>query len=576
MISESKFFKKINWLEASVKILGILSILSLSMNVFIHFFPLDLKLGHDEAEHLRVIFGFDKGLFPFKNYLENHPILPHIVAYYIKNLFEIQSVISLYYLLKFIVFLHFFGCVLLIGRFLNVFREDLGIEIPVSWAILVALGFLSVWDLGKDWIWGLSSIWMIRPDWPANFYVLLAFYLHFKTLKKVEEDPFKGKFVAFLSGASLALSVIILPKFVFLGVPYVLSFVAMSASSVSVWREKLRSHINKYIYAHLWILMGFLAIFIPGIAFELNFLNVSLLDYFNYVYQLNVLKHVLMINIGDDYNPWNILRSIMGVALLPFSILFAFYFGLLSYLSRYKPGSLELGALMMCGFILAFNMLIPAFANGLIFPWYFTYSIVSLIALIVLFTNRIYKLRSPVIKLLIGILICFQVVKKFGEAAHNFKESPQAVCLMNLDSSCFGHLLHEPEFPENVVYFSIFLDKVPVKARLANYYSLGPNLFRLWVDGAALKLGPDPETNFKKIFELDPPTAVVADDFDDFRNLIGRISHVQKINLNWLNEVVRRNYICHTKNSQRLLLLASKTSQFAELGWVPCLPSTLK
>jgi hypothetical protein len=98
---------------------------------------------------------------------------------------------------------------------------------------------------------------------------------------------------------------------------------------------------------------------------------------------------------------------------------------------------------------------------------------------------------------------------------------------------------------------------------------LGPDT-GMWKDNYELGLSPEPKTHWKKLFQEDPPDAILVSSLRHLRHRAAFISAAQDVDIDWMFNEITKNYQCLIKRSFRLFVNNKHLERFKTQEWASC------
>jgi hypothetical protein len=326
---------------------------------------------------------------------------------------------------------------------------------------------------------------------------------------------------------------------------------------------------------------------------ELAATGATLKDYWAANITLNSQKHP--IQLAQDLSPANMLRAISGLSFVAALVATVLGFVLTGQAKR-KGQWMRYGAFAFAGIQLVFSMCLPAFSNGLTWAHYFMPALLALLLVLVLMTDVVAV-----------ALFAARLLPRWqgGQLATWALRWTPALCLMltlqgvllnrSMDARLRWDALQShlrelqafygssssrgvPDFvlPDNLTYLTFLPERKPVRAQAWGYFFMLVRDKRLWQDGHALGLGPDPKTYWRTLYASQPPDALLVRDARELREYIRIAGRMQDVDLVWLDAAVRRDYACMTRPGAALQVRHALVEPFRSLGFKPCGPNLEK
>jgi hypothetical protein len=565
--------------RSGLTLLGVLAIGVLLFNIWIAFSDFGLFLAHDEAEHLHVVFALERGEIPYRDFIENHPLLVHLGLLWLKNRMGLREVIEIYTWARWIIALHFAGSVLLLTWCIALFVDRERSFIRAGCGVAIALSLSGIWDQSSEWHWGLGILWQLRPDWICMFYALLSVVLHARWL---QQKRGKGSLTLLVAGGAGGLATAILAKSIYLFLPYALTLMALGIELARRDARNAWALIRSLAGANLLYLVVGVATFAGLLAFELNASGASLQEYWRANFVLNATKHIPLVS--DDFNAANVIRRMLGVNLTGALVIAAFAFFRL--VGQARSDSLKsYGVIVFCVVTVVVNAMLPAFSNGVTWPHYF---IPTLLAAVILFADFLRCLErwvekapvaiAPAISrraallvfggMLISLVGCFYAAWEMADGARHREKIRQA----SNGGVSPASLLPDRLLPADLNYLVFEPQSKPVKARAWGYYFMLSPDRHFWIDNHRLGLGPDPAGHWRAQFSETAPDVVMLQDYDDFLRRRFVLSRQQSVQIDWLWSVIEKNYVCMVRGPIKVQVSYLLTARFDMAGWRRCSP----
>jgi hypothetical protein len=541
-------------------------------------------LSHDEAEHLNVVFALGRGETPYRDFIENHPVLPHVLLAGLARGLGLADSVAVYSLGKVAVLTHFLACLALLFSWVNGHRRELQLQLAPLMSFSIVASLLGVWRVTAELSGVFGSLWELRPDWVCHFWTLLALHLAIKALR----SPSKGQ--AYLLSASAGLCAgfasALMAKSVFLLIPAGLALLLTAAR----WAREHPGEGERLLRAMqlaLCFMLTASVMFLAGVAFELASTGATLQEYWAANIDLNALKHP--VQWAQDLTPANVLRGLSGLSFLV-ALLFAVLGFILTGHAWRKGLWLRYGVFAFAGMQLLFSMCLPAFSNGLSWPQYF---MPALLVMLLVFSLMLDAIAASLFAL--RLWPAWQP-GRLGEFA--LRWAPAAwltVLLLSLlaDRSVEARLrwddlqahdrqtallfgrgelrgLPEQLLPDDLSYLTFSPERKPPRARAWGYYFMLVRDKRFWQDTYALGLGPDPKTHWRRLYLREPPDAVLVSDLRELREIIRTAARMQGVDLIWLDAAVRQDYVCLSRPGVAVHVRHALLERFVGLGFKPC------
>ncbi|RZL31871.1 MAG: hypothetical protein EOP35_21135 [Rubrivivax sp.] len=343
----------------------------------------EIHPSHDEAEHLHVVFALERGERPYRDFIENHPLLPHVLLSGLSRGLGLSSGSDLYLLAKVAVLAHFLGCLLLLFSWLSRYRDELGLQLsPVLTFPLVA-ALLGVWQSSAELTGRFAFLWEVRPDWICHFWTLAALLLAVESLRSRSTAPARA--LSVLGGLCAGFALALMAKSVLLLLPAALALMLTAVRWGRVHPDGVRLLLRALGLAGCFLLAAVVA-FTVGVGGELAAAGATFDEYWTANISLNAQKH--LVQLTEDLAPANVLRGISGLGFPAAVIATVLGFALTGH-ARRKESWLRYGVFAFAGIQLLFSMFLPAFSNGLSWPQYFMPALLVMLLVFVLMLDAL-------------------------------------------------------------------------------------------------------------------------------------------------------------------------------------------
>lgn len=574
-------------------LLGTVALVILLLSAWPAFFYTGFVMGYDEAEHLTALFSLERGEVPYRDFLENHPLLFHIALRLLKNLFQLSSGIETYWLGKSLVFAHFALCILtLVWLSARVFRRE---NRPTKgWALAAIALVMPDWWLRSLWT---ISIWELRPDWLCFAYALIAIVIHYDWHARLmdQRHPRQRTRPMLIAGAAAGLSTAILFKSIYLFLPYALSLVFVTIDRHIYIANRLRQCLRQVLTANIICLVSGTFFFSIFVFFELTATGVTFTEYWAANVSLNAFKHIVDNPIlTSDLSPINVAKEMLGMGFFSFILILigpSLRFAMLA-----RNGLTEEYFLIYFIFLtVVLNLSLPAFSNGLSWPHYLIPTVIVTILFLIIVLQRLFQVfaySGPVAKrmLVARFLVLFMVVAlilsvfaiRFTTAiiSNANLSAPDRIASQDATMAFATQFVTENDLPKNATYLSFIPTVKPVEAKAWGYYYMLYADKRFWLDNYRLGLGPDPRIYWALLFKSAPPDFVDLKGHHDFTAKEIVVRRSQGVEIGWLWPVVTSDYICLSKQAlmQDIMRLYVREKWVGELkakGWTACGPEEI-
>lgn len=552
----------------------------------------DYRLSHDEAEHLHVVYALERGERPYIDFLENHPVLPHLGLMVAAQSLNLAEPAQVYQFARTVIAVHFLGTLAILWLMTCRWRRTSATD-PMGLALFATVIWLSgIWAQSTEWTWGHRSLWHLRPDWICLFYAILGTYLHYRSFDELLTHNRRLNLLLLAAGAvCVGLSTAILAKSILVFIPYVLTIVVVA----SLWPERSRAQVSNHrrpiLVGNVLFVGTALLVSAVLVTLEIRGSGTTLAAYVASNFELNSFKHIPLN--AHDFNPLNILRSLSGLS-------FPALVGTLAWLIHRFALSIRqddmrlAGGLLLIWFAVAINIVFPAYGNGLAWPWYFIPSLLALwVALYLIghdalqllaltfrrggYFERISSPRSPLryiaitaLMLIAAIEIAVHALATLDRARATSQARRDTAILLGTQLPAF---LLETRLPSDLTYFVFEPQQKPANARAWGYFHMLSHDAMWWVDNHRFGFGPDPEDYWRTLYGSQPPDVIALTGVNDFISRRTRIGAAQGIELSWLWGEVKKSYTCVTDGLIRLQVRNTLLGRFSSGTWRTCPPS---
>ena len=245
-------------------------------------------------------------------------------------------------------------------------------------------------------------------------------------------------------------------------------------------------------------------------------------------------------------------------------------------LTKKSPLNQTFGRLIIITlFVLITNIAMTAFGNGLSWPHYFIPCVFSAMLIYLILTHDLFlKAKSFMIKSSNYVLYAF-IFACLLFLSIPLKQIIWAYpSITNLKANLTDPLisgqpdyLNEAIMPPNLIYFSPKPTEMPILAKQAGYYFMLVIDGKIWQDCYTLGLGPKPETHIKDLFAVNPPDILAFQGPIKLYEYIVNANHLQKINLDWLLDSVKENYVLMAYKIRQFYVRKDLVGYLQSLGW---------
>lgn len=543
-----------------------------------------LELAHDEAQHLHILFAIARGEVPYRDFVENHPALLHVLLLGLKVLFNLAEQNEVLTLGRLLVAAHFAGTVAIACWAIGYCMPSSRPRINLALAVCVALAITNIWaQTAPHGAWTMVTVWYLRPDWLSYFYAASAVALHFRWLSaaaRAERRVSSVDFLQLVVGATCAgLAMALLGKASYLFIPYIftLILVGMQILQSGEYRAYL-SRLRYLIVGNAAFAALALIAFAGFVAVELAVTEASPREYWLANYALNSIKH--MTPAAADYNPFNMLRSMYGLSGVEAAVLLLVSAAMAHAMAR-APLSRHSGMVLFSLMLIVCNMALPAFTNGLTWPWYFMPSLLAWVLLVgaalyagtdeALLARAACSARTRAVLAAAFLWIFVSLIGKFETAREALDEVRHLVSVRSAAGLTERDLTStDKHLPRDIRYLTFSPTKKPVSAPAWGYFfMLSPDM-DLWRDNFKLGIGPDPATHWRRLFQSDPPDVIALSGISDFEHRVIMLRSMQQVEIGWLRAEIEAGYTCLARLNIVVQVRSDLAEPFALRGWRPC------
>ena len=541
-----------------------------------------LELAHDEAQHLHILFAIARGEVPYRDFVENHPALLHVLLLGLKVLFNLASESEVLTLGRLLVAAHFAGSIAIACWAIDYCMPSSRPRIHVALAVCVALAMTNIWaHTAPAGAWRMVMLWQLRPDWLSYFYAALAVALHFRWLSAAASGERRVSSVDLLllavGATSAGLAMALLAKASYLFIPYIftLILVGMQMLQSGEYRARLR-----YLFVGNAVFAAFALIAFAGfVAVELAVTKASPREYWLANYALNAIKH--MTPAAADFNPFNMLRSLFGLSGVEAAVML-----LVSVATVQAMASAPLSrctALVLYAFLMIVsNMALPAFTNGLTWPQYFMPSLLAWVLLVgpalyagtdeALLARAASSARTRAVLAAAFLWIFVSLIGRFDTARAALDEVRHFVSMRSAAGLAERDLTSaDKHLPRDLRYLTFSPTKKPVNAPAWSYFFMLVPDQGLWQDNFKLGIGPDPATHWRRLFQSDPPDVITLSSLSDYELRMVMLRGMQQVEIGWLRSEIEANYLCQVRLNLVVQVRRDLAESFALRGWRPCI-----
>ena len=536
-------------------------------NLLMVIFPVDYELGGDEAEHLHVAYLLGEGQRPYIDFIENHPTLFNHFLKWVKTYFNLKTVREWAFIARVTILFHIILVLFVFYLWVSkLIRKKPG---RLFWLSVIFLSFSFIGYYNEQ----LAFMWQVRPDWISYTYSLIGLCLFFLYVSKEDKQKSWVASLAFLfPGAFLVgLGNAILPK----------GFILIIGICAGIIALLIIKKLEIAYFLSSRFIQGTLAFIVLS---TLTFWSFALLDCYlskitikswikaNFI--INSIKHLPLTN--ADNNPITSVISIFSINFILFMVL-CFWLAYYLYKERENNNSnINVNLLIIAIFIIITNIFITAFGNGLSWPYYFIPCIIgALLIYLILLLDAYERMKQLFQKdlayphrylfLMLFLIIIMIPARQLMEVYPAFL-TRQANLSYSLVSKNNDYL-NDSIMPPNLLYFSPKPTEMPIMAKHAGYYFMLAIDKKVWQDFYRLGLGPNPEENIRNIFNYNCPDIVAFPGLVKLYEFIAIASNVQNTNLEWMIDIIQKDYVLMSKSIRRVYAKKDLVSYMESFGW---------
>lgn len=559
----------------------------LAMLATVAFMDEGLMLKHDEAEHLHVVYALQRGERPYLDFIENHPVFPHLLLGALQHVADLETPKRVYFATKTILLVHFMGFLLLAAGWLHARRRALGLHGRPLLLFPIVVMSTGMFDDVGDWFWGHESLWQLRPDWICQFWTLASLVLLERALQN--DGHRRGLYYSAASGIAAAVATAVMAKSIIF-----LSAMALTIIVVAMRRsERSDTAFGSRDVRHL-LDVASVAIFVGGLVlavilvYEISAANISLQAYIAGNFSLNSIKHIILN--AEDFSATNVQRSLLGWGLVPALLLLIWALSIVRHAAS-NGLWLRYAVCVFAAMTLLINAVLPAYSNGLTWPWYFIPSMLAFCLLVSFVADealRCSKLIGPTIERFGGTnravamakagvfavvgLACASIVVSRAEQIVQHLESREMVGDFReiLGLARDAAFLADAWLPEDLEYLTFSPQDKPVRARAWGYFTMLTIDRNLWRDAHRLGIAPNPQTHWRERFATSPPDVVLVSGAQAMTSRQFFLKRMQQIETRWLFERVERDYRCMRHAPLQVYVRETLVNRFERSGWIAC------
>ncbi len=532
-------------------------LLSVAYNIFNSFFPVNIALAHDDAEHLHVAYLLSIGQRPLNDFFENHALLFPQLLRFIGILLNPHSIREWAFYTRMTIFLHFLLCLIVFylwsAKILRIGAKGLGF-----------LAFILAWAMTGIYSPNFNYVWQIRPDFICYAYTSLGLYILYNTITKPDKEYSLNTYLKIAAaGVLIGLGNAILPKGIIIILPIIFTGLVVKGPPIKI--TSLSDFIRYYIKIRVFIIaILFAAIsFFIAAAIDCHLAHISLSQWYRAIFLLNTKKHIVFTL--RDNNP---ITALTDAFALPFPLMTALILWLIVELMK---GEIRNNILLLFAiFTISINLLIAPYSNGVTFSYYFIPSLFAVAAIYLTILHKCAAICSAknkgiLLPILIVPIIFIQLTKQPIEAifAHTNRQLNKQEQAYNVADD----YLPDMYFPKHFTYLTRNPQDMPVMARHYGYNFMLSHSNNLWVDSFMLGLGPSPDKTWGNGFKKAPPDALAFTNLTDIKEFIFMLKKCQHIDADWLLKEAKNNYILMQKRIAVLFVRKDHLPEMRANGW---------
>lgn len=552
-------------------------------------------MGHDEAEHLHVVFALSRGERPYLDFIENHPVLLHALLAKLLDGLHFDTTMQLYVFVKALIAVHCIGCFLIFACGTRQLLRTSATNCLLLF--LIAVAALGVWENAGDGAVRTSNfIWQLRPDWIAYFYAALSLYLyHHSLLAQIDGARRHVIPLLILAGISGGFSLAILAKGIYLFIPYAVTLVAVViANPRENTSQVLRACWRRLLCPHAVFTLSLLLTLYGSIMLELYLTKVDFSSYYKANFSYNAGKHILFA--ARDGNPANVVAGLSGLGLLGTVTLLLFV--LTATLRLYAKGRMqEFSTLLFCANCIFLNAILPAYSNGLTWVHYFIPSLLAFTALYAYviataarglswlsalakehYSNRNIVPPMPLERISVIATMTIALAFLLLQASAAYDRYSAKIFTSDLyrtaTKSAVREFLPDLYLPSDLVYLTFQPNLKPARARTWGYY------FMLFADRQAqrtmrdLGLAPELVPYWQALLKASPPDVILSSGHKDMQVHAMLTDIMGNGDISWLWPELAARYSCRHRLSMQILVRNDLLYRFPTTQWRDCSKDT--
>lgn len=535
-------------------------------NLTVAFFPINWGLAHDEAEHLHVAYLMSQGQRPFVDFIENHPMLFNHFLWWLKNLTHSVTVRQWAFAARVVIFMHFWIAVILIFVWLSSFleiKQKRTIWLP---AVLIAI------SVPGYFLPNLASLWHIRPDWISFAYTLAGLFLFYRSIisRSSKEESRTNVIRQILGGVFLGLGLAILSKGMVL-------VIGLAAGIFVTWLAGIGTFPKASELIKLTkrtVIFGSIA----GITFVLMALldchlsHISMKTWYAGTVVINSLKHVPVTNI--ETNPINTITSIFSLNLIT-AVFLGIWLIYQGAILRGRAKNRPLTILIISIFVIAANLIISPFSNGVTWMHYFiptaiaVFMIFSVLAVETILAGMNFvdhRSSKDGIILILGVVLMIVPLSR-----QVFEAYPTAVnrAAVRTDPriSRFNDYFIDSAIPPGLTCLDEYPSDLPILSKHWGYFFMLAKDAKIWKDLHKIGLAPEPDSYLRAKFQNSPPDLIMLPGTQELFCFVAKAYESGNAWLGWLYPEIKKNYTLMSLFGQQLYVRSELTGVMKQKGW---------
>jgi|GEM_PF-1967777 hypothetical protein len=559
--------KKSRKKEALIFLLALFLAACALHNLLGSFFPVQINLEHDEAEHLHVAYLLGQGHRPFVDFIENHPTLFNHFLWWLKNITSADTVREWATVTRSVIFAHFFlSLAILITWVSSLIKSRAN---GIAWWTIILLSFSSIGYSHQ----ALRHFWQIRPDWISHAYTICGLFFLYEFIIKAVADKDKtiDTILLVMGGVLIGAGNAILPKGEIIIIGLIVGLAALYLLGLV---DKPEKAVRKRMALPILSFLFFAGASFASLVFlDCKLGNISVKQWFPAVISLNSLKHLPLT--FEETNPFT---SIAALFSLNFFLIFCFFLWIIYELARPTEdvGNDYKRVIIISITLIAVNLFATTVSNGLTWSHYFIPSFFAVFSLYVILILRIItqnsfkcfsgRLARESILIILGLLIVitaqakqlFEVYPVFLERSQ-MNQSPLVVK--------YNDYFNEATMPSGLTYMTAAPNHIPVLVPNWGYYFMLVTDRNVWNDMHTFGLGPEPDSYFIKTFKNSPPDVIALRGKSGLMMFVVNAQMCQKVNLDWLFDKVEKDYVHMTLLGREIFVNERHVRLFEAYGW---------